>query len=468
MKKFLRKNTILLMALSMVLSFTIQADAIDFSKNEAYYESLCFTTAAKENASVCRAFQDYINKKAADSRNQLTTIREQMKDVKSNILQLTQQIAKYEEDITELERQIRVLSDSIYRMEANIRVLEDQIVRRENDVEVRDEAVKERLVMMQGFMTVNGYVDFIMGASSFTDLIRRVEGINDISAYDREQIRLLKLEIERIEQDKVELERQKSALEDNRQNLVLTQETVEGLKQSIEEIVAEYRRQEADLMNKESEIVSNLSEIQKQFEKVAAALNAIAPSSGWIRPITSGFRISAGVWAYPGGGLHLGTDFAAPVGTPLVAVANGVIVYRADSCPTWGYLGNSCGYPGASMGGNQIQLVVSVNNRTYAISYNHLQSGSVAGPIGRVVAQGELIGRVGSSGNSSGPHLHIEVMYLGTMSIQQYVSRWNGDLSFGTRWGTSGLSTRCSVNGNSPPCRMNPQEVFGVNVGSNY
>ncbi len=66
---------------------------------------------------------------------------------------------------------------------------------------------------------------------------------------------------------------------------------------------------------------------------------------------------------------------------------------------------------------------------------------------------------MGSSGNSSGSHLHIEVYKLGNDSINDFINDWDGDLSFGCGWGTSALNRLCSNSG--APCRMRPEDALG-------
>lgn len=184
-------------------------------------------------------------------------------------------------------------------------------------------------------------------------------------------------------------------------------------------------------------------------------------SEGWTLPIKDASR-SAGTWNYLGGGKHLGYDFAASEGCEIVAIANGVVLVSADGC-TYGGLGSTCaGTGGSTGGGNQIYLLVSVQDKLYAVKYLHMQYGS---PIaqGTQVKAGEHIGLVGSTGNSSGAHCHIEIFYLGDASdFQNYLSEWNGDLSFGCGWVGSydGYGKRCDA-GYEAPCRIRPETIFG-------
>jgi murein DD-endopeptidase MepM/ murein hydrolase activator NlpD len=159
---------------------------------------------------------------------------------------------------------------------------------------------------------------------------------------------------------------------------------------------------------------------------------------------------------------------ATSVNTSVKAVANGVVIYSSNACPTYGYLGNACGKPGRSYSGNQLYLLVSVNNISYAIAYLHLAQNTVL-PIGTIVNAADVIGKLGSSGSSTGPHVHVEVIYLGTNNVGYYANAWKGDLFFGTSSGTTAINTyRCDYNGHKAPCRENPLTIFSVLVGKRY
>lgn len=142
-----------------------------------------------------------------------------------------------------------------------------------------------------------------------------------------------------------------------------------------------------------------LAAVEAQAEERNAALAQLAASAeqyageiaanAWVLPV-SGYRITAefgyssSLWA----NTHTGLDFAAPSGTPVVSVANGTV--------------RSASYDGAY--GNKV--VVALEDGT-EIWYAHLTSFSVS--VGENVTGGEQVGTVGSTGNSTGSHLHLEV-----------------------------------------------------------
>lgn len=175
-------------------------------------------------------------------------------------------------------------------------------------------------------------------------------------------------------------------------------------------------------------------------------------SSFWQNPVENG-TISAGCWSYPDGGLHLGLDIASAMYSDVLAVANGIVLYaHAPVDSNNGYLGNWCGWPNG--GGNTICMVVAVNDRLYAISYAHL-SNEIYVTSGQQVSQGTVIAKSGNSGNSTGPHTHVEVFELkqDLNSIVEYFRNSGANFSFGC-----GYSEAATCSGYA--CRIDPETVL--------
>ena len=221
--------------------------------------------------------------------------------------------------------------------------------------------------------------------------------------------------------------------------------------------------------NKSESAIRNYSKIAQQYEE---QIKNITGSTFWIKPIDSS-TISAGVWNYPedfGGGVHLGVDYASSLGTEIKAPSNGVIVVSSDGCGT-GFLGDACAgrdENAVTYGGNQIYFLTIVNGRVYAFTFSHLDKGSVHS-IG-VVEQGTVIGKVGASGNATGPHSHIEAYYLG--SAEKYEGSTVGEklitimnmdwtASFGCGWGEYALN---NISNATSEANLNDAKVVRFNA----
>ncbi|MGM9948109.1 M23 family metallopeptidase [Floccifex sp.] len=175
-------------------------------------------------------------------------------------------------------------------------------------------------------------------------------------------------------------------------------------------------------------------------------------SSSFVHPIPTG-NISAGTWAYPDGNLHLGLDIGCDLYSNIYAPANGLVLYAdAPVEDNNGYLGNWCGWPFG--GGNTICLVVSVQNQLYGITFAHLSSQLFVYP-GQEVHQNDVIALSGNSGNSSGPHCHIEVFEI-KCSLEEIVSYFQqgADFSFQTGWDQAATCSQYA-------CRIRPETIWG-------
>lgn len=187
------------------------------------------------------------------------------------------------------------------------------------------------------------------------------------------------------------------------------------------------------------------------IEGIEGVGNQLNGSSGLMMP-AKGY-VSAGTWTYPNGGLHLGMDLALSMFTPIYAPADGIILYAANPVgDAGGYLGNWAGWPYG--GGNTIAMICKSSGQLYGVTFCHLSS-RIMVRAGQQVSQGDLIAYSGNTGNSTGPHTHIELFPL-KVTLDQAMAyfRQGADFSFGTGWSTPAT---CSPYA----CRVRPEQYFG-------
>ncbi len=102
---------------------------------------------------------------------------------------------------------------------------------------------------------------------------------------------------------------------------------------------------------------------------------------------------------------HRGTDFPKSIGTPVLSGATGILYYRVDGCPTTGYWGSTCG----GGFGNHVRINHFGAGPDGKSIYAHMKLGTPSTQLYYNLSCGTQIGQTGSSGNSTGPHLHFEV-----------------------------------------------------------
>jgi len=477
MKKIINKliTIILILIVLVASSKPMLVFAEDFGKKEDYYYSLCSKTGLSDSdKAICKQFQAYLQEKASNANKNLASINNSIEAIKKDLSGYMKKVAEYNAAMEVIQKDIDKLNASIAIIESNIEILENRIEIRQENIERLDAYIKERMTAMQGVSSYDGYIDFIFGAQDFGDFIRRIEGIKDITAYDQYQVDQLQEEIRLLNIDKDDLLTQKTFLEEQRSTLETNKNSILVLKREVEKIVVEYRKKEAELQAEQTKAVANLKEIQGALNEVTKALGSVAPSPGWIYPVKGNFSISAGVWNYPssfGGGRHIGVDFAAAGGRAVVAPGNGVIVFVADRCATKGFYCSGCGSPGASGGGNQVALMVQIKGSVYMIVNFHLRSGvSSVVKVGQIVSQGDVIGYVGTSGCSTGNHLHQQIVYLGENNMAEMVTKFknSGNLSMGAGWGGTAYNNRCTAKNWKAPCYESPLTIYNVKVGKSY
>lgn len=432
--------------------------AEDYSDTEYWYSQCTKPQTSSEGVKACEGFREHENQRRQQLQQSITDFSNSIGSLEGETDKVAALAQEQKALAEELSNQISQKEAVIAQIEANIQALQEQIVQKQAEIDAWDAQIKSRMRHEQGNVGTNMLVDLVMGASDLNDMLRRISGIERITEDDQTQISRLnemKAELELSVSEEKRLQEENTA-----QKAELEEQKAEAqrLEDSYNQLVAQYQQQIAELQAQKRAAEADMNAIRDFVITSAAAGSAsITTSSGFNVPVLGG-QYSAGTWAYPGGGLHLGLDWAAPIGTPVVAPANGIVLYAANPVASnSGYLGNMSGYPYGS--GNSICLLCSMNGSLYAFSFFHLSQEGMAVRAGQSVSAGQQIALTGNSGNSTGPHCHIEVINLGNMSVEDAIKRFSSsaDFAWGTGWGNT--AGACEAKG-STPCRERPEVFF--------
>ena len=226
----MRKVIQLLLVVAILFSSTHTAMATDYSENESYWYKTCNGDISKDLLSACNGFTEYLENKANNLESKLDKIDAQIQEIKNDLDKLIAVANDIQKDIDAKDAEINVLQVQIDELEKRIDVVEKEITLKEEDIKIRDAQIKERMVQTQTFNRSHGYISFIMGASDFVDLIRRISIMNQITSYEQSQIEILNADIEQLALDKQEIEIQKEGIVAQRKVLEKEKAEIEEMK----------------------------------------------------------------------------------------------------------------------------------------------------------------------------------------------------------------------------------------------
>lgn len=470
MKKFIL-GVVAFSMLFLIQSKSHKVSANDkFKGNEKYYLDKCAQRLNEEEAIECAEFKVYYqslgNSAIEDSRN----LASQIETLKQDLDRLTEKSNELSAQIKELQEQKAIIENNITVINDNVVAIQEDIEELKLRIEARQAEIKKRMQDNQLFVNGNRKFSFILESNNFSDLLRRISILEQISQYDEERILLLRKDQDKLKDEERELSRQKEELVVQKNEVEAKETQVEEIQKANQVLIVEYLKNKVDIEERQrsaeatyATIVANASKINTSAssQDISNIVDSNNNSGGFGPVISGGWYRSAGTWYYDsdlGGGRHLGMDFAGyqGMGQPLLAPADSIVLMTQNGCSDIGGLGNRCGSP-ISGAGNWVILATEVNGVSYTFMYYHLRSRGIT--TSNRVSKGEVIGYMGSSGSSTGAHLHLEIITHGNIGLQQVYNNFvNGgyDPAFGAGWG---LSSNCDNRG--IPCRIRPESIYG-------
>jgi len=333
-----------------------------------------------------------ISNQIDDATNQIDEIKGTMTDVNEEIADLNAQILQYQQDISNLNVQLAQVATDISATQTQLNAAQAKYDKQKALLEQRVVA------MYEGGDTL--YLDVLLASKGIEDFISKYYYLSQMTQYDKDLLDSVQTEKQDFENQQIKLQNQQAqlkALYDSEQKTAATLEDTRTIRNS-------YLNQ---LSEKQKKVQSDIDQYEKDLANIDAQILQVSISSvnpnyaggemAWPVPgyhtITSGFGMRIHpifkVWS-----MHTGVDIAAPEGTPIVAANDGVVAEK-------GYNQSYGNYILIDHGGG------------YSTFYGH---GSKAAykSVGDIVKKGDVIMPIGTTGYSTGPHLHFEVRINGT------------------------------------------------------
>ena len=254
----MKKSLISMICFTLLVSFfcsTSQVHAVNFEGQEDKYMKLCSSKSlSNSNYNTCKQFNSYLKKKNNQLQSSIDESKSKISDTQSSLDDVVSKIADLNNQIEQKQQEINYLESSIKSLEANITAKENE--------------VKERMYAMQSYNNSNSYIEFIFGASNFSDFFSRIDSVNEITQFDKELV-------EKIADEKKQVESQKATVETVKANIVSQQNQQYALQSQYEDLLA---KQKQDLAAAESE-KSKVSDTQNSLDSFLSSVVVTQPSS---------------------------------------------------------------------------------------------------------------------------------------------------------------------------------------------
>lgn len=392
---------------------------------------------------------------SSEIRKQINELKEQKKEIEDQIKEVKDQYKQNENELLDIVDRKNAIDREIGLLHAQIRNINEQlaafnilIADKQDELDTAEDRFdtlsrenKDRIRTMEEEGAVT-YWEVLFKANSFTDLLDRLNMVEEIAASDQRRLEELHEAADQVALAREELAAEKLDLEATKEELDATQALLDDRKAEadalLQELLAradELEELQAELEQQESDFLDQIALKEQEYDEAKlnewlaymATYTTVPPettapadgggntnnstgtneggnnsssatpgSTSWIRPCSYVMMTSPfGYRTPPTGGAssyHQGVDLAGPAGTPIYAARSGRVTIAG-----WG---NAAGY------------YVTINHLDgFSSIYMHLSSYCVSS--GATVSQGQLIGYMGNTGVSTGNHLHFGIAYNG-------------------------------------------------------
>ena len=359
-----------------------------------------FSMIAGNASAVTQSEIDALKKEQQESQAKQQELKEQLADVEAD-----QQAAQQKREL--LTQQLNAINAEIKNIDAQIAYYDGEIAQKEEErkeAEAREQEQYELFCQRVRLMEEEGTVSYwsiIFNAENFSDLLDRIADVDAVMDYDNavmDQLIATRQELERLQaelesaraEEQAAKEQQEAKKAEQQAKVAEAQKLLDQINANIEEVNRQLDEESAAAADIQAEIAKK----QKQLEEQRKQQNiTIVAETGYLWPLPGYYRLSSqfGYRIHPITGVahsHTGIDIPASGGTSILAAKSGQVVTSAYH---YSY-------------GNYVVIDHGNGNSTL---YAHMRSRAVSE--GQMVTQGQVIGYVGTTGSSTGNHLHFEV-----------------------------------------------------------
>lgn len=368
-------------------------------------------SALSASAAVTQSTVNGLKDKLSSLTDKKKQAKQELAALQSRKSSILEEIGKLDAAIEAAEAELEVQEELIAQLDGLIVIKEAELAESQRKEAEQYDKLKDRV----RFMHENGsmsYLSILLSSDDFSDFLSRYEIVSQISKYDKKLFEELKALKEQIAEQKASLEadradavKVKASMEANKQELEATYNDRNAQMKQIEAAEGDAKAQYLEIEAEEDRLSEEIKKAVNELAKSQASATYVGGSFMWPLPAANNVvTCKYGMRTHPITGvykLHTGVDLRASSGTKIYAANSGTVTTAAYST-AYGY------------------YVVINHGGGVATLYAHMSKMAVSR--GQKVSQGAVIGYVGSTGYSTGPHLHFEIIKNGNYvdPISQY------------------------------------------------
>lgn len=388
---------------------------------------IILTIAMGNIVNVFAATNDELRRQQQENQNNLQTTRDKQQEIKNQMSSIQKEVEDLNTQIGSYENEIIDLTGKIEDATKNIQEMEQDIEKTQKELEEKEKLLEKRLVASYKAGNTS-YLDVLLSSDSITSFLSNYYLVEQLAESDTRLINTIK-------ETKETIEESKKIIEESKKELETAKETQESKKELLAVVRNEKNEKVEALSEEDKALEKKIEEMRAEDATIAAAIRANEAKKaaqaqaaanankgnsntnnntgnnqtsgntssggnsgttnlgGYILPIPAQYALVTAGWKYSSGILHKATDFGAGgiYGAPVYAAKAGTVIVTENKS-----------------GGYGTYVTIAHDDGTCTL-YGHGIRGSICVSIGQEVSQGQQIMQVGSTGNSSGPHLHFEI-----------------------------------------------------------
>lgn len=337
---------------------------------------------------------DKLQKQLEETNKQLKQTQKAINKAQSQKKEVSKQVEQLDYKLQAAEKELEAVEEQLVSLESQIVITQRELERATQDAEGQKELLKKRVRVMYETGTV-GYLAVVLESTSFGDFISRVDFLKKIVEYDLNLLKTMKENRDNIAQKEAQLQSELAEKEKLKQQIGEKKDEVASAKEEREKLLSEIVKDLKELNRQEDLLLEKSKEIERMIMAMQSNGKYTGGQGAW--PVPSSTRITSpyGYRIHPilkTKKLHTGIDIGASSGSSVIAFNSGTVIFS-------GYNG---GY------GNTVII-----DHGGKISTLYAHNSKLLVNKGDKVEKGQVIAKIGSTGLSTGPHLHFEVRVNG-------------------------------------------------------